>query len=95
MQHSVQWWGKFKGSPETGFAGIGFWAVFAVFFPASTGIMAGANMSGDLKNPRRSIPVGTMSAIGLSLLIYLALAYWLARSASPDEACRKLYDHGR
>lgn len=85
MQHSVQWWGNFKGSPETGFAGIGFWAVFAVFFPASTGIMAGANMSGDLKNPRRSIPVGTMSAIGLSLLIYLALAYWLARSASPDE----------
>jgi len=85
MQHSVQWWGNFKGSPETGFTGIGFWAVFAVFFPASTGIMAGANMSGDLKNPRRSIPVGTMSAIGLSLLIYLALAYWLARSASPDE----------
>ena len=85
MQHSVQWWGNFKGSPENGFAGIGFWAVFAVFFPASTGIMAGANMSGDLKNPRRSIPIGTMSAIGLSLLIYLALAYWLARSASPEE----------
>ncbi len=85
MQHPVQWWGEFPGSPADAFSGIGFWAVFAVFFPASTGIMAGANMSGELKNPRRSIPVGTLSAIGLSLVVYLALAYWLARSATPDE----------
>jgi solute carrier family 12 sodium/potassium/chloride transporter 2 len=42
-------------------------------------------MSGELENPRRSIPVGTLSAIGLSLLIYLALAYWLARSASTED----------
>lgn len=85
MQHSVQWWGQFPGSPETGFGGMTFWAVFAVFFPASTGIMAGANMSGELKNPRRSIPLGTLSAIGISLIIYLALAYWLVRSASNEE----------
>jgi len=85
MQYEVTWWGGFPGSPENDFAGVGFWAVFAVFFPASTGIMAGANMSGDLKNPRRSIPVGTLSAIGLSLLIYLGLAYWLARSATTEE----------
>lgn len=85
MQEPVQLWGDFPGSPETGFSGIGFWGVFAVFFPAATGIMAGANMSGELKNPRKSIPVGTLSAIGLSLLIYLGLAYWLARSAPPEE----------
>jgi amino acid transporter len=85
MEHPVTWWGDFPGSPEDDFAGVGFWAVFAVFFPASTGIMAGANMSGELKNPRRSIPLGTLSAIGLSLLIYLGLAYWLARSATTDE----------
>ncbi len=85
MQHPVQWLGDFPGSVEQGFAGVGFWAVFAVFFPASTGIMAGANMSGELKNPRKSIPIGTLSAIGGSLLIYLGLAYWLARSATPDE----------
>jgi amino acid transporter len=85
MQHPVQWWGDFAGSPENGFQGIGFWAVFAVFFPASTGIMAGANMSGELKNPRKSIPLGTMGAIGLSLVIYLALAYWLAASATNEE----------
>ncbi len=84
-QEPIQWWGSFPGSPEKGFSGIGFWGVFAVFFPAATGIMAGANMSGELKNPRKSIPVGTLSAIGISLCIYLLLAYWFARSASPDE----------
>jgi amino acid transporter len=85
MDNPIVWWGDFRGSPENNFAGVSFWAVFAVFFPASTGIMAGANMSGDLKNPRRAIPVGTMSAIALSLLIYLALAYWLIRTASTAE----------
>jgi amino acid transporter len=81
----VQMWGDFPGSIENGFSGTTFWVVFAVFFPAATGIMAGANLSGDLKNPKRSIPLGTMSAIGVSLVIYLLLAYWLARSATPEE----------
>ena len=85
MQYPVQWWGTFPGSPENRFAGASFWTVFAVFFPAATGIMAGANMSGELKNPRRSIPIGTLSAILLSLVVYLALAYWLTRTASPEE----------
>ncbi len=83
--HAFQWWGEYPGSQETGFQGIGFWAVFAVFFPASTGIMAGANMSGDLKNPRKAIPIGTLSAIAISLVVYLALAWWLAVSASTEE----------
>ena len=85
MDNPIVWWGDFRGSAENNFAGITFWIVFAVFFPASTGIMAGANMSGDLKNPRMSIPLGTMGAIGISLMIYLALAYWLMRSATVDE----------
>lgn len=78
-------WGNFRGSPENGFTGSGFWIVFAVFFPASTGIMAGANMSGELKNPKRSIPLGTLWAIGISFVIYMVLAYWLARTATENE----------
>ncbi|MEL6715002.1 MAG: amino acid permease, partial [Planctomycetota bacterium] len=77
--------GSYAGSPENGFSGTSFWAVFAVYFPAATGIMAGANMSGDLRDPKRSIPIGTLSAIGVSLVIYVLLAYWLARSATPEE----------
>ncbi len=78
-------WGTFRGSPENNFAGTDFWVVFAVFFPAATGIMAGANMSGELKNPKKSIPQGTLWAIGVSFVIYMLLAYWLARSATEEE----------
>ena len=56
---------------------LGFWAVFAVFFPAVTGIMAGVNMSGDLKDPIRSIPRGTMAAVVVGYVIYMAIPYIL------------------
>lgn len=62
-----------------------FWETFAIFFPAVTGIMVGISLSGSLKEPRKSIPIGTMSAIGITMLIYLALAYWLARIATTEE----------
>jgi amino acid transporter len=52
--------------------------VFAIFFPAVTGFTAGIAMSGDLEEPKRSIPVGTLAAIGVGLLIYIALAVFLA-----------------
>jgi solute carrier family 12 sodium/potassium/chloride transporter 2 len=81
----IEWWGDYPGDPETGFHGADFWMVFAVFFPATTGILAGANMSGDLKDPRRAIPVGTMWAIALSSIIYVAVAVWAARTGTLDE----------
>lgn len=62
---------------------VGFWTVFAVFFPAVTGIMAGVNMSGDLKNPNKSIPKGTFAAIAVGYLIYMGLPIILANRVDP------------
>jgi len=50
---------------------ISFWVVFAIYFPAVTGILAGVNMSGDLKDPARSLVRGTMAAIATGFVIYL------------------------
>jgi len=75
-----------------------FWYVFAIFFPAVTGIMAGANLSGDLKNPRRAIPLGTFSAIGVTMIIYIALAYMTARYIPAEELRTNemvMVDHAR
>ena len=48
---------------------LGFWGVFAIFFPAVTGFTQGVSMSGDLRNPARSLPIGTFSAVGVSTIV--------------------------
>jgi len=59
--------------------------MFALFFPAATGIMAGANMSGDLRDPGKSLPSGTFWAIGVTAFVYAALILLLGASSTRDE----------
>uniref|UniRef100_A0A3Q4NA93 Solute carrier family 12 member 1 n=1 Tax=Neolamprologus brichardi TaxID=32507 RepID=A0A3Q4NA93_NEOBR len=51
-----------------------FFSVFAIFFPAATGILAGANISGDLRDAQAALPKGTLLAILITGLTYLAMA---------------------
>ena len=51
----------------------GFWHVLAVFFPAVTGILSGVGMSGDLKDPAKSIPRGTIAAVLTGWAVYMAV----------------------
>lgn len=62
--------------------------MFALFFPAVTGVMAGTNMSGDLKDPARSIPRGTLWAIAVTGLIYMGLVGILGGVASQTDLRR-------
>ncbi|XP_014204971.1 bumetanide-sensitive sodium-(potassium)-chloride cotransporter isoform X2 [Copidosoma floridanum] len=48
-----------------------FFSVFAIFFPSVTGIQAGANISGDLKDPASSIPIGTLLSLLISMISYV------------------------
>lgn len=58
-----------------------FWLVFAIFFPAVTGFTQGVSMSGDLRDPGSSIPLGTFLAVGLSIVIYVGAAVLFAAGA--------------
>ena len=63
----------------------GFGTVFATCFPAFTGMIAGLGLSGDLRNPQRSIPLGTIGATFTGMVIYVLVAIKLGQSATPNE----------
>lgn len=63
----------------------GFALVFAICFPAFTGMTAGVGLSGDLRDPRHSIPLGTMTATLAGMAIYVLIAFKLAANAMPAE----------
>lgn len=75
--HEPTLWGTFEAG--------GFWVLFAIFFPAGTGIKVGASMSGALKNPRYSIPRGTLAAVATALTVYILMAVWYSMVADPVE----------
>ena len=62
-----------------------FFYVFAIIFPAFTGMTAGVGLSGDLKDPKKSIPYGTLSATIIGMVIYVFIALKLISSASPED----------
>ncbi len=64
---------------------LSFFFVFTIIFPAFTGLAAGLGLSGDLKDPKKSIPRGTLWATIVGMLVYIAAAYKFTVSASPEE----------
>ena len=70
-----QWQGHLFAKNWTGpEQNSGFWILFAIFFPAVTGFTQGVSMSGDLKDPGKSLPLGTFMAVGISILVYFTVA---------------------
>ena len=66
-----------------------FFAVFTIIFPAFTGIIAGLGLSGDLKEPGKSIPAGTLWATIVGMVIYILVAIKLAVSAPAEMLVNK------
>ena len=64
---------------------LNFFFVFTIIFPAFTGLAAGLGLSGDLKDPKKSIPRGTLWATVVGMLVYVAIAYKFAISATPED----------
>ncbi len=63
---------------------IDLMVLFGIFFPAVTGFEAGVSMSGDLKDPKKSIPIGSISAIVVGFIVYIGLAFFFSYSVDRD-----------
>ena len=56
----------------------------ALFFPSVTGIMAGSNRSGDLKDAQHSIPLGTLAATLCTSVLYLLTTFMFGAVTTRD-----------
>lgn len=81
---TTEYHASFNGSIPKGLDSVDFITVFAICFPGFTGMTAGVGLSGDLKNPSKGIPIGTLLATIAGMFIYIAIIYKLAISASPE-----------
>ncbi|XP_063980220.1 bumetanide-sensitive sodium-(potassium)-chloride cotransporter isoform X1 [Diachasmimorpha longicaudata] len=83
---SAETFGKNWGTDYRKFENINydFFSVFAIFFPSVTGIQAGANISGDLKDPASSIPSGTLLALLISMISYVMFVLFAGGAAVRD-----------
>jgi amino acid transporter len=79
----------YSAKPEGG--NYSFWLIFAIYFPAVTGIDAGVNMSGDLKDPAKSLPRGTLAAVGVGFLVYLLQAIICGGAFPREELINRPY----
>ncbi|KAL1239721.1 Solute carrier family 12 member [Trichinella pseudospiralis] len=79
-------WETFMKNLLPEFRGETFFSLFSIYFPAATGVMAGANISGDLKNAHNAIPKGTLLAILITSSVYcvciLATGFTCLKDAS-------------
>ncbi len=66
-------------------APLDFFTVFAIIFPAFTGMTAGVGLSGDLRDPGKSIPMGTLAATLTGMVVYVLIAWKLAAAAPPEQ----------
>lgn len=62
-----------------------FFIVFAIVFPAFTGMTAGVGLSGDLRDPGKSIPLGTITATVTGMIVYVFVIWKLSVSASTED----------
>lgn len=74
---------NYSPDPGTGFT-PSFWTLLSIFYPATTGILAGTNRSSKLATPNQSIPIGTIGAIAITTLLYL-IQVWLIGSVVSHE----------
>jgi len=71
------------------FNGASFFVMFAICFPAFTGMTAGVGLSGDLRNPCKSIPLGTMGGTITGLVVYIFILWKFSVSASQTDLLGK------